>query len=177
MSILTPKKITAHLFWCQRNYSLKEDCKLISQVIRFYDELPVLYMHSKHYTDLWDKEVEKVFSNELHYKFEDNKISPDCCYFENDYSKSQLINLFGIIALRIFFNISKKFIFVTQFKQKVIFYKFFIAESRSIFSVACDNIDIVYVKNVLKDLKPFIDYDATYLKITNSYYIKYLEEK
>ena len=176
-STLTPKKITAHWFWCQCNYSLKEDCKLCSQVIRFYDELPVIYMHSKHYTDLWDKEVEKVFSDELHYKFEDNKISADCCYFDNVYSLSQLVNLFGIIALRIFFNISKRFVFVTQLKQKQTFYKFFKAESRGIFSTVCDNIDIVHVENVLKVLKPFIDYDATYLKITNSYYIKYLEDK
>ena len=165
------------MFWCQRNYSLKEDCKFCSQVIRLYDELPTIYLHAKHYTDLWDKNVEKVFSDELHFKFEDDQISADCYYFENVYSKCQLINLFGIITLRIFFNISKKFIFVTQFKQKERFYKFFLAESRRLFSVVCDNIDIDYVKNVLKKLKPFIDYDATYLKITNSYYIKYLEEK
>ena len=63
MSALTPKKITAHWFWCQRNYFLKEDCKLCSQVIRFYDELPTIYLHTKHYTDLWDKNVEKVFSD------------------------------------------------------------------------------------------------------------------
>ena len=177
MSALTPKKITAHLFWCQRNYSLKEDCKLCSQVIRFYDELPTIYLHTKHYTDLWDKNVEKVFSDELHFKFEDDKISADCYYFENVYSKCQLINLFGIITLCIFFNIAKKFIFVTQFNQKERFYKFFLAESRYISSVVCDNLDIVYAKNVLKELKPFIDYDATYLKVTNSYYLKYLEEK
>ena len=118
MSALAPKKITAHLFWCQCNYSLKEDCKLCSQVIRFYDELPTIYLNTKHYTDLWDKNMEKVFSDGLHFKFEDDKISADCYYFENVYSKCQLINLFGIITLRIFFNIAKKFIFVTQFNQK-----------------------------------------------------------
>ena len=119
MVSLTPKKITAHLFWCQRNYSLKEDCKLYSQVIRFYDESPTIYLHTKHYTDLWDKNVEKVFSNDLHVNFKEEKLSPDCYYFENVYSKSQLINLFGIITLRIFFNIAKKFIF--EFIIEVIF--------------------------------------------------------
>ena len=43
---LHPKKITAHLLWCQCNYSLKEDCKLCSQVIRFYDEMPIIYLHT-----------------------------------------------------------------------------------------------------------------------------------
>ena len=118
MSVLTPKKLTAHLFWCQRNYSVKEDCKLCSQEIRFYDELPTIYLHSKHYTDLWDKEVEKVFSDELHYKFEDNQISVDCCYFENVYSKSQLINLFGIIALRFLIFPKSLFLLLNSNKRK-----------------------------------------------------------
>ena len=101
----------------------------------------------------------------------------DCTYFENVYHKTQLINSFGIIALPIFFNLAKKFVFVTRFKQKERFYKFFLAESRNIFTVVCDNICIDFTKNMLKELKPYIDYDPTYFKITNSYYIKYLEEK
>ena len=171
---LHPKKITAHLLWCQRNYSLKEDCKLCSQVIRFYDEMPIIYLHTKHYADLWEKKIETVFSDELHYKIEELHSPPDCQYFENIYSKAQLLNLFCLIALRIFFNLSKKYIFLIQFKQKEKIYKFFIAESRGIFSTVCDNIDPDYIKKVLK---PFVDYDANYLKITNSFYLKYLEEE
>ena len=171
------KKITAHLLWCQRNYSLKEDCKLCCQVIRFYDEMPTIYLHTKHYADLWEKKIEKVFSDKLHYKIEESHYSVDCQYFENIHSKAQLINLFDIIALRIFFNLSKKYLFLTQFKQKEKIYRFFLAESRGIFSTVCDNIDADYIKKVIKVLKPFVDYDATYLKITNSFYLKYLEEK
>ena len=175
---LTPKLIFAHLFWCQRSYSFKQEYELCSQVKRFYDELPAIYMYSKHYTDLCDKHTEKVFSDELHFRLEEiNQIERDCRYFENIYSKHQLINLFGVTAMRIYFNLAKKFIFVTQFKQKERFYKFFLSESRNIFTAVCDNICIDFSKNVLKELKPFVDYDPTYLKITNSYYIKYLEEK
>ena len=174
---LHPKKITAHLLWCQRNYSLKEDCKLCSQVIKFYNEMPTIYLHTKHYGDLWEKKIETVFSDELHYKIEELHSPPDCQYFENIYSKAQLINLFVIIALRIFFNLSKKYIFLTQFKQKEKIYKFFIAESRGVFSTVCDNIDPDYIKKVIKVLKPFVDYDANYLKIANSFYLKYLEEE
>ena len=171
---LTPKLISAHLFWCQRNYLLKEECKLCSQVIMFYNELPTIYLYSKHYSDLWDKHTEKVFSDEMHFKLE-AKHERDCTCFENVYHKTQLINLFGVISLRIFFTLAKKFIFVTRLKQKERFYKFFLAESRNIFTVVCDNICIDFTKNVLKELKPYFDYDPTYFKI-NSYYIKYLEE-
>ena len=174
---LTPKLIFAHLFWYQRRYSFKDECKLCCQVKRFYDEVPTIYLHSKHYTDFWDKHTEKVFSDEFHFRLEVNRIERECCYFENVYSKHQLINLFGVIAMRIYFNLTKKYIFVTQFKQKERFYKFFVSESRNIFTVVCDNICVDFTKNVLTELKPFIDYDPTYLKITNSYYIKYLEEK
>ena len=154
------------MFWCQRSYSSKEECKLCPQVNRFYDELPAIYMYSKHYTDLWDKHTEKVFSDELHFRHEVNQIERGSRYFENVYSKHQLINLFGVIAMRIYFNLTKKYIFVTQFKQKERFYKFFLSESRNIFTVVCDNICIDFTKKVLKELKPFVDYDPTYLKIT-----------
>ena len=159
---LTPKLIFAHLFWCQRSYSFKQECEFCS----------------KHYTDLWDKHTEKVFSDELYFRLEEiNQIERDCRYFENIYNKHQLINLLGVTAMRIYFNLAKKFIFVTQFKQKERFYTFFLSESRNIFTAVCDNICTDFSKNVLKGLKPFVDYDPTYLKITNSYYMKYLEEK
>ena len=166
------------MFWCQRSYSFKEECKLCSRVKRFYDELPAIYMYSKHYTDLWDKHTEKVFSDELHFRLgESNQIERECRYFENVYSNHQLINLFGVIVMCIYFDLAKKYIFLTQFKQKERFYKLFLSESRNIFTAVCDDICIDFTKKVLKELKPFVDYDLTYLKITNSYYIKYLEEK
>ena len=146
-------------------------------MIKFYKELPLLHLHSKYYSDLWNKDVEKALSDELHYEHDLNKISVDCYYFENIYSFSQLVNLIGVIALRIFFNLSKKFIFTVQLKQKEMFYNLFVSESRQIFQAVCDNIDIKYIEDKIKVLKPYIDYDATFLKITNSYYLKYLEEK
>ena len=115
-------------------------------ILRFYDEVPAIYMHSKHYTDFWDKHTEKVFSDELHFRLEVNQMERDCRYFENVYSKHQLISLFGVIAMRIYFNLSKKYIFVTQFKQKERFYKFFVSESRNIFTVVCDNIALILLK-------------------------------
>ena len=96
--------------------------------MRFYDELPTIYLYSKHYSDLWDKHTEKVFSNELHFKLE-TKDQRDCTYFENVYHKTQLINLFGVISLHLFFNLAKKFIFVTRLKQKEYSVNFFLPKA------------------------------------------------
>ena len=129
---LLPKKITAHLFWCHRNYSLfREDCKLCSQVIRFYDEIPEKYLFAENFADIWNVEIQDVFYEKLHYRVQDGRFT--CQHFENINSKLQLVNLFGIIAVRIFFNLSKKYIFLTQFKQKELLYKFFIDESKIMF--------------------------------------------
>ena len=175
--LLTPKLIFAHLFWCQRKISFINECELCCEVKRFRDEIPVIYLHSKHYTDFWDTYTEKVFSEPVYIGPEIIEKYRDCVYFENVYTKHQLINLFGIIAIRLFFNIGKRYIFMTKFKEKERFYNVFVGDSRSIFTVVCDNISIAFVKESLKNLKPHIDYDPTYLKITNWHYIKYLEEK
>ena len=172
---LLPKKITAHLFWCQRNYSLfREDCKLCSQVIRFYDEIPEKYLFAENFADLWNLKIQDAFYEKLYYRVQDGRFT--CQHFENIYSKLQLVNLFGIIAVHIFFNLSKKYIFLTQFKQKKLLCKFFIGASKIIFLAVCRSININYVESLLKELKPFVDYDSTYLKIPNSFYVNYLEK-
>ena len=174
---LSPEKILAHLLWCRRNYSFEDNCYFCSQVVRFYNETPVIYLYSTVYNDLWNKKIEKVFSDELH--FQKAKENILCCpdYFENIYSFSQLLNLIGVIAIRIFFNISKRFLFTVQLKQKEVFYDFFVSESKRIFRTLCDNINVKYLEEQINLLEPFTDYDASFLKVTNVYYLKYLEGK
>ena len=45
--------------------------------------------------------------------------------------------------MRIYFNLAKKYIFLTQFNQKERFYKFFLSESRNIFTAVCDNLKLI----------------------------------
>ena len=125
---LTPKLISAHLFWCQRNYLLKEECKLCSQVIMFYNELPTIYLYSKHYSDLWDKHTEKVFSDEMHFKLE-TKHERDCTYFENVYHKTQLINLFCVISLRIFLILLKSLFLLHDLNKRKDSISFFLPKA------------------------------------------------
>ena len=173
---LTPEKILAHLLWCRRNYSFEDNCHYCSRVVRFYNETPVSYISSAYYNDLWNKEIEKVFYDELH--FQNNKEKHLCFseQFENIHSFPQLTNLLGVIAIRIFFNISKRFLFTVRLKQKEVLYGFFVSESKRIFPILYDNFNVRYLQEQIKLFEPFTDYDASFSKITNTYYLKYLEE-
>ena len=173
---LTPEKILARLLWCQRNYSFEDNCNYCSRVVRFYNETSASYISSAYYNDLWNKEIEKVFYEELH--FQNNKGKHLCFseHFENIYSFPQLINLLGVIAIRIFFNISKRYLFTVRLKRKEVLYSFFASESKRIFPILCDNVNVRYLQEQIKLFEPFIDYDASFLKITDKYYLKYLEE-
>ena len=173
---LTPEKILAHLLWCRRNYSFEDNCNYCSRAVRFYNETPTSYISSAYYNDLWNKEIEKVFYGELH--FQNNKEKYLCFseHFENIHSFPQLINLLGVIAIRIFFNISTRFLFTVQLKQKEVLYDFFMSESKRIIPIICDNINVRYLQEQIKLFESFIDYDASFLQITNTYYLKYLEQ-
>ena len=113
---LTPEKILAHLLLCRRNYSFEDNCNYCSRVVRFYNDTPTSYISSAYYNDLWNKEIEKVFYDELH--FQNNKGKYLCFseHFENIHPFPQLVNLLGVISIRIFFNISKRFLFSVQLK-------------------------------------------------------------
>ena len=106
---ITPKIICAHLFWCRRTKLARNECNMCCEVKKFSDEPPVVYLHSKHYTNFWDAHAENVFAE----SGIDNVLK-DCVYFENIYTQHQFINLFGSIAIRLFFNVAKKNIYFLQ---------------------------------------------------------------
>ena len=118
---------------------------------------------------VWTKIIERVFYEE--FDFENNNE-----HFENINLFTHLINLLGVIAIRIFFNIGKMYLFTVRFKRKENLYSFFMTESKKIFLILCDNVNARSVNEQIKLFKPFIDYDASFLKITNTYYY-YLKEK
>ena len=130
---LTPEKILAHLLWCRRNYSFEDNCNYCSRVVRFYNESPAIYISSTYYHEIWNKEIEKVFYEEFH--FENNEGKHLCFneHFENIYSFPQLINLLGVIAIRIFFNITKMYLFTVRFKQKEVLYSFLCQKVKEFF--------------------------------------------
>ena len=119
---------------------------------------------------VWTKIIERVFYEE--FDFENNNE-----HFENINLFTHLINLLGVIAIRIFFNIGKMYLFTVRFKRKENLYSFFMTESKKFFLILCDNVNARSVNEQIKLFKPFIDYDDSFLKITNTYYYYYLKEK
>ena len=106
--ILLSKKILAHALWCTRN-RLRVD--LCIKVERFYNNIPDGFVCNKYYNDLWNKRIEKVFDDRYCYQGVVVRQLCVCDNIENVCSSAVFINFFGVIAIRIFFNIAKQFIF------------------------------------------------------------------
>ena len=109
-------------------------------------------MHSKHDTDFWDTHAENIFA----VSGIDNVLK-DCVYFENIYTQHQFINLFGVIAIRLFFNVTKKHLLLTKFFGQEKFYRFFVNESRLLFTNVCESLFLDYIQFALRNFKPWID--------------------
>ena len=167
-------KILAHLLWCRRNKFLN-NCDLCVKVERFYNNMPEGYVCNKYYNDLWNKRIEKVFDDRYCYQGLTVRQLCVCDNIENICNSAAFLNFFRVIAIRIFFNIAKQFIFDTKLRHKEIFFYFFSEQSKSIFRCQCANVNDKTVASVIRKLKPFISYDSSFLKITNEHYLNYIE--
>ena len=86
------------------------------------------------------------------------------------------MNFFGVIGVRIYFNIGKKHFFIRQFRQKHL-YNCFLQFSRKLFSAIIESVKKHYVSNVVRLLRPVRDYDPTHLKITHTFYMRNIGKK
>ena len=177
---LNSRFIFRHLYWCKRSPNLTNSCKFCCQVRRcfIYDksETETRYVYALYHHQSYDQHHESIFQNDDYFSKDLNTLYKQCDYFEHIYHYNQLINFFGVIAVRIFFNIGKNYFFLGRMKKGYI-YNYFISWSKRLFFSICQNISKKYVADAISFLKPLRDYDPTYLKITNVKYIDYLEEK
>ena len=190
---LTNRLICGHLFWCHRKNVFNSECKICCQVFRSDDDPTKTFLYSKSYIDLWDTHGEKVFVEET-YLEENMQAYSRCAYFENVYTRYQLITLFGVIAVRLFLNIGKRYLFWGKFIRNKQLYRTYAKYSNDLFDIVCKNIKDDYAGVTIYNLKPYIDYDSKYLKIytifitifiytiyhyikiSNLHYIDYLEK-
>ena len=89
---------------------------------------------------------------------------------------NQLLNYFGKIAVRVYMNLRKRYIFIGKFKQKF-FYEKYMEQSRCLFSSIVLNVKRAYIKTVVRSLVPVAHYDPSYFMISNIPYIQYLKKK
>ena len=177
---LTSRFIVGHLYWCQRSTNLENYCKFCSLVRRCFildkSEEDTRYLSSLYHYQKYDEHHERVFRNNDYFSKELNLIHRNCESFEHVYSYNQLINLFGIISVRVFLNIGKNYFFVGRFKQGYM-YNYFLSWTRRLFYRISQNISKQYCSNAILHLKPIRDYNPMYLKISNVPYIDYLEKE
>ena len=174
---LTSRFVFGHLYWCKRNTNLKNQCKFSCLVKRGYvldkSEAESRYYYVLYHYQRYDEHHERIFEENDFFSKDLNKTFKKFQPFEYVYCYNQLINLFGVIAVRLFFNIDKNYFFVGRFKQKHI-YKFFLSWSKRLFAAICKNVSKQYITNAIYHLTPIRDYDPTYLKISNVFYIDYI---
>ena len=121
---ITTEKILAHMFWCIRNRFLF-NCDLCVRVQRFYNELPDNFVCNEFYNELWNKNLEKVFDERYCYQGIIMRQLCVCDNVENLSSAASFMNLYGVLAIRIFFNIARKNIFEVKLRNKEVFFNFF----------------------------------------------------
>ena len=171
---ITAEKILAHMFWCTRN-RFYANCDLCVKFPRFYNELPDNFVNKAFYNELWNKTVEKVFDERFCYQGIVLRQLCVCDNIENLSSAASFMNFYGVLAIRIFFNIIKKYMFTVKLRNKELFFNYFSEQSKIIFESLCNDREVDYVTNLIKKLKPCVDYNPSFTKIPNEHYIKYLE--
>ena len=116
---LNSRFIFGHLYWCKRSPNLTSSCKFCCQVRRcfIYDksETETRYVYALYHHQSYDQHRESIFQNDDYFSKDLNTLYKQCDYFEHIYHYNQLINFFGVIAVRIFFNFGKKDISIISF--------------------------------------------------------------
>ena len=171
---ITAENVLAHFLWCTRNKFLF-DCDLCVKVEQFYKDMPDQFVCKKFYYELWNKNLEQVFNDRYCYQGVLVRQHCVCDNIENICSTAVFMSFYGAIAIRIFFNIAKKFIFGVRLRNKEIFFAFFSEQSKIVFISLCDDLDANVIAKFIRKLKPCIDYNSRFTKIPNKHYIDYLE--
>ena len=172
---LTNRLICGHTFWCHRKNVLDSECKICCQVFRCNEDPHKNFLYSNNYLDFWDTHAEKVYV-EATYLEQNLQCVNRCKYFEHLYTREQLVNFFGVIAVRMFLNIGKIYLSDKFIKNKQ-FYGNYAKHANELFDIVSKNVRNDYAGVMIYNLKPYIDYDPKTLKITNIHYTEYLEKK
>ena len=170
---ISTEKILAHMFHCLRNrYCF--NCDLCIKSPDIYGQYTPDFINKNFNAELWNKKIELMFSQDYCYQGVTIKKLCVCDNIENINSIGTFTNFYGVIAIRIFFNIVSKYISKVKIKCKDVILNFFREQSKSLFDSICSDINIDIVSELIKDLKPHIDYNSRFLKITNINYVKCL---
>ena len=170
---LTCRLICGHMFWCHRKNVLDSECKICYQVFRCDEDPSKKNLYSNDCLDFWDTHAENVYVEETYLEQNLQSIH-GCKYFENFYTREQLVNFFGVI--RMFLNLGKIYL-SGKFQRNKEFYRTYAKYANELFNIVCGNVRNDFVGVMIYQLKPYVDYDPKSIKITNEHCIEYLEKK
>ena len=82
-------------------------------------ETETRYVFALYHHQAYDQHHGSIFINDDYFSKDLNTVYKQCDYFGHIYHYNQLINLFGLIAVRIFFNIGKKYFSLGRMKRDI----------------------------------------------------------
>ena len=112
---LNERMLFAHVYWCRRNSNDIFGCRYCMPVHRCkildYTEENTQSVFCLNSYGRWDKDFIKIFQDDDFYTSEQNKAYKSCPQRDFVYCYNQLLNYFAKIAVRIYLNIGKKYLF------------------------------------------------------------------
>ena len=175
---ITTEKILAHMFYCLRNRHCF-DCHLCIKSPGIsgpsISGTAIHFVNRNFYNELWNKKIELVFSEDYCYQGVTIIKSCVCDNIENINSLATMTNFYGVITIRIFFNIVSEHISKIKIRNKEVILNFFRNNSKTLFDSLCSDINHDTIDLLIKDLKPRKDYKPQLLKISNVHYVDYLK--
>ena len=125
---ISTEKILAHMFYCLRNRHCS-DCDLCIKSPGIsgpsISGRDIHFVNRNFFNELWNKKIELVFSEDYCYQGVAIIKSCVCENIENINSIGTFTNFYGVIAVRIFFNIVSKYISKVKIRCKNVILNFF----------------------------------------------------
>ena len=141
---LSRRFIFGHFFWCQRKGTLHSQCDKCVKTFQWHSESKDYLWYSRNYSDNF-RHNESVFSEDTYTYLNDMlNVNKKCNYFENVYMPTQLINIFGVVACRLYLNLGKKYFFVGKLKDNSYQYANYPKQTKQLFDFVCHNINYRY---------------------------------
>ena len=141
---LSRRFIFGHFFWCQRKGILNSQCDKCVKTFQWHSESKDYLWYSRDYSDYF-RHNKSVFSEDAYTYLNDMlNVNKKCNYFENVYTPTQIINLFGVVACRLYLNLGKKYFFVGKLKDNSYQYAYYSKQTKKLFDFVCHNINYRY---------------------------------
>ena len=153
--------VYGHFCFCWRKNFFESKCKFCTQSARWEMDKKAGFKFERYFTHGWCDFKADIFCSPKFYCYEFNKKFDSCSYFESINKPDQVAEMFGIIAIKILLNVSKRVLICSEENAKLVFYSYLADISGQIFNFACENIDARFANIVFDNYLPHVDYSCS----------------